>query len=353
MGSGLVESLRSLLKPGGTGSSGGLGRGRHAMPPLAGESVADRHGRFATSPVAIPPRGWWAVLKRVWQQNNEDNLGVLAAGCAFYTLLAIFPAMTALVAIYGIYADPADVGGQLATAAPLLPPAAFQLISERLNALTSTGATQLGWGAAFGIALALYSAMAGTKAVFSALNIVYEEREKRSFFAFNLQALVFTLGSILALIVTLSLVVGLPAVLGLVGLDRLVDLVLRLTRWPLLAALVMLAISVVYRFGPSRRAARWRWISPGAVFATLLWIVASIEFSWYVANFASYDKTYGSLGAVVILLLWLWVSTYVVLLGGELNAELELQTARDTTVGRDDPVGRRGAFVADNVAANS
>jgi membrane protein len=354
----IARTLRQLMRPAGAKPAGierdaaaPVRRGRHALMPSTEDESSEAIGLRAAWPSEIPPRGWWQVLGRVWQQNNEDDLGNIAASCAFYTLLAMFPAMSAFVALYGLAFNPADVERQLADVAPLLPSAVFTLLAERLKALVSTGNTSLGWGAALGLLVALYSAMAGTKALFSALNIVYEEREKRSFLAFNLQALVFTLGTILGLITALSLIVVLPAVLAFVGLSALTDLVLRSLRWPLLGVLLLLGISMLYRFGPSRRAAKWRWISPGALLATLLFLVASIGFSFYVANFASYDKTYGSLGAVVILLLWLWVSAYAVLLGGELNAELELQTLRDSTVGPDRRIGRRGAFVADTIAA--
>ena len=343
--------MAGLFKPGGTNPNAGHGRGR-GFHGISEAEIADRdpYGRHAQAPRKISRRGWWLVLQRVWQQNNEDNLGVVAAGCAFYTLLAIFPAMTAFVAIYGLWFNPADVERQLETVASLLPPAAFSLLNDRLTALTSTGNFKLGWGAALGLIIALYSATAGTKSLFAALNIVYDEREKRSFIAFNLQSIVFTLGSILGLVIALALVVVLPAVLNFLGFGGGTDLVLRLVRWPLLAGLVMLSLSLLYRFGPSRRGARWQWINPGAILGTLLWLLASAGFSFYVTSFASYDKTYGSLGAVVVLMLWLWVSAYAVLLGGELNSELELQVVKDTTIGPDRPMGRRGAYAADNVA---
>ena len=348
----LVRRLAALLKPGGTDPSIGHGRGRGFGAITEAEIAAnDPYGRHARVPGAISRRGWWLVLKRVWQQNNEDNLGVVAAGCAFYTLLAIFPAMTAFVAIYGIWFNPADVERQLSTVSSLLPPAAFSLINDRLVALTSAGTARLGWGAALGLIIALYSATAGTKSLFAALNIVYDEREKRTFVAFNLQSLVFTLGSILGLVVALALVVVLPAALNFMGFGIVTDLIIRLIRWLLLTGLVMLSLSLLYRFGPSRRGAKWQWINPGAVLGTVLWLAASGAFSFYVTAFASYDKTYGSLGAVVVLMLWLWVSAYAVLLGGELNSELELQVVKDTTIGPDRPMGRRGAYAADNVAS--
>jgi membrane protein len=284
---------------------------------------------------------------------GEDNLSVLAAGCAFFSLLSIFPAITALVSVYGLFADPVAIEQQASILADILPPDAYGLVVGQMRAVASAGQGSLGWSLILSLGFAFWSASAGVRTLFAALNIAYNEEEKRSIFVFYATALAFTIGALLAVFVALLLIVGLPAVLALIGLERLADLTIRLVRWPLLGAMVVLGIGLLYRFGPSRRTAKWRWVTWGSCAATLLWLVASILFSLYVTNFASYNQTYGSIGAVVVALMWFYVSAFVLLLGAELNAELEHQTARDTTTGPEKPMGQRGAWVADNVAGES
>lgn len=307
-------------------------------------------GRLARRPSEIPTRGWWAVLRRVFREAGSDNLPMSAASCAFFALLALFPALSVLISLYGLAFDPVSVEGQLKAVRDFVPPAAFDLITGRVHDLVTTNSSQLGWRLAFSVALALWSASAATKAMMTALNVSYEETEKRGFLVFNAVALLFTLCGILGMSLALSIIVGLPAVLQLAWLGPLADLALRLVSWGLLAGFLILGLGVMYRWGPSRSQARWRWITPGSVAVAVVWIAASVLFSFYVTNFTSYDVTYGSLGAVVAAMMWLYISAYVVLLGAELNAELELQTRQDTTSGRPRPMGERGAFVADHVA---
>ena len=314
-------------------------------------SVQDQAlGHTANRPGGIPLRGWRAVLGRVWREASSDDLTMVAAGCAFYALLALFPALSVLISVYGLLLDPAAVEEQLAAVRDLLPAATYDMIAGRVHDLVAARDTRLGWSLVFGLMLALWSTMAGTKAMMTALNVAYEEDEKRGFVRFNLIAILFTLGGIAGISLALSIIVGLPTILGFAWLGPLANLALRLVSWALLVGFLIFGLAVLYRYGPSRRGAKWRWITPGSMLVAVLWLAASLLFSFYVANFANYDVTYGSLGAVVVALMWLYISALIVLVGAELNAELELQTWRDTTLGPVKPMGQRGAFVADHVA---
>lgn len=308
-------------------------------------------GRTADRPGRIPLAGWWAVLWRVWREASSDHLPMVAASCAFYALLALFPALSVLISLYGLALDPSGVESQLAVVAGVLPATTYQMIAQRVHDLASTGQTRLGWRLAFSLMFALWTATAGTKAMMTALNMTYEEKEKRGFLRFTATAVALTLLGLVGISLALSIIVGLPAVLSFAWLGPLANLALQLVSWALLLGFLMLGLAMLYRFGPSRAEAKWRWITPGSLLVAVLWLAASLLFSFYVANFASYDVTYGSLGAVVVALMWFYISAFVVLLGAELNAELELQTWRDTTDGSPQPMGERGAFVADHVAA--
>lgn len=312
----------------------------------------DRVGRRAQSPVAIPPRGWWAVVLRVWHQLEEDNMAIVAAGCAFYAMLALFPAITALVSIYGLVADPAEVERQVEAMRGVLPQEAVELIATQARQVASGSSGTLGWSAVIALVIALYSASSGVKTLFTALCIAYEEKETRSFVRFNVMALVFTFLAILGVIAGLVVIIGVPAVLGYLPLGPLSAWAVQIASWLVLLTLVIGGLAMLYRYGPSRAPARWRWITPGSLVATGLWIAASAAFSWYAANFGSYNQTYGALGGVIILLFWLFISAYVILIGAELNAELELQTERDTTTGPELPMGRRNAYAADHTATS-
>jgi membrane protein len=308
-------------------------------------------GGTAARPTQIPARGWKEVVLRVKEQITKDNVSIVAAGCAFYALLALFPAITALVSIYGLVADPASVEAQMNSLQQVAPTEAFGIIRDQVHAVASKGSTTLGWSAGLAIVLALYSASSGVKSLFTALNIAYEEEESRGFLRYNLTALAFTLAAVVGVALGLAVIVGVPAVLGYLPLGPLAEWTIRIVSWTLLFVLVATAISATYRIGPSRAPADWRWVTPGSIAAALLWIVASLAFSFYAANFASYNETYGTLGGVIILLMWLWLSSYVVMLGAELNSELELQTVHDTTTGPERPRGQRQAYVADHTAS--
>jgi membrane protein len=304
-------------------------------------------GRNADSPAQIPARGWWAVLKRVFAGFNDDRLMTEAAGVTFYTLLAIFPAIATLVSLYGFFADPSAVNDHLQTLSGIVPAGGMDLIAAQVKALTANGRQALGLGVLIGLLTSMWSSNQGMKGLFDALNVVYHEKEKRSFLRRTLITLGFTVGAIVFIILAMSAVVLVPIVMTFLGFGDWTTLLLAAARWPLLMVLLGLFLAVVYRFGPSRTHAKWRWVSWGSAFASITWLLASIGFSYYVANFGSYNKTYGSLGAAIGFMTWIWISTIIVLLGGELNAELEQQTHRDSTVGKPKPMGLRGAYKAD------
>ena len=310
----------------------------------------DPYGRDATRPYHIPLKGWWQVAQRVWSESNRDNLSVVAAGCAFFALFAIFPALSALISLYGLTADPATVEQQFRMLSSVLPTQAFDIVIEQIHRISETSGRTLGWGLAVSLGLALWSANAVTQAMMAALNIAYEEPESRSLFRYYLNALTFTIIGILGGVVMLLAILYVPILFAFTGYSHAFELVVRVARWPFLALFVLSMLALLYRYGACRRSAKWHWVSVGSLFAMVVWLIASAAFSLYVSNFANYDRLYGSLGAVIILLFWLYISFYIVLIGAEINAELELQTAKDTTAGKARPMGERGAFVADHVA---
>jgi membrane protein len=324
-------------------------RGQRAGAGRSGAAEPDSHGHDAGTPSDIPRRGWWDILLRVKDSVSDKNLSLVAAGAGFYLLLAIPAAFTALISLYGLVADTAGVQRQVEGMRGILPAEAITLLSSQLATLASHANSTLGVGLAASLGLALWSARSGTASMIAALNIAYEEPEKRSFVWFQFIALSLTLGTILGAIVALGLVAVLPAIIDLLPLGGFGKLLASIARWPILMILVMGGLAAFYRFAPSRREPQWRWVSWGAVVATLLWIAASALFSLYVSEFASYDQTYGSIGGVVVLLMWLYLSCFVVLLGAAINAEIEHQTRRDSTVGGTRPMGQRGARMADTV----
>jgi membrane protein len=332
---------------------GRSGRERSTEEPRGVQAARARQpgrGRRAASPLAIPARGWMDILWRTYAEIGKDRLLAVAAGVVFYGLLALFPAVTALVSCYGLFADWNTVSNHLDALAGLMPAGGLEIVRDQATRITSRGPSELTLAFGFALAVAVWSANAGMKAVFDALNVVYEEDEMRSFLKLNAVSLAFTFGALAAALVALGLVVVFPLALAYLGAQGLQAALISVLRWPLLFALIVAGLSLLYRFGPSRRSAAWRWLSAGAVVAALAWIGGSLAFSYYLANFTDYNATYGSLGAVIGLMMWMWLSVVVILLGAELNAELEHQTARDTTTDRrEKPLGRRGAAMADTV----
>lgn len=319
---------------------------QHAPPQAAAEKG---RGRSADTPTEIPARGWKDILWRTYEEFNKDRVMSVAAGVTYYALLAVFPAIAALVSIYGLFSDPATIQDHLNTLSGVLPSGALDIIREQVVRIASQGGGALGFGFIFGLVLSLWSANAGMKAIFDALNIVYGEEEKRSFIKLNLLSLTFTLGAIAFILVALVGIIVLPIVLNFVGLGSRAEWILSLARWPILLIGVIFGLSLLYRFGPSRDKAEWKWVTPGGIVAAVLWLAVSMLFSWYVANFGSYNETYGSLGAVIGFMTWIWLSTVVVLFGAEINAEMEHQTTKDTTEGAHQPMGTRGAKMADTI----
>lgn len=309
----------------------------------------DPHGRSASVPEAIPLTGIKDVLWRVLHQISEDRVTLIAAGVTFYLLLGLFPAISALVALYGLVADPSTMADHLRQLAGVLPPGAFDLIAERIGALTASRNSTLGITFLFGLAVALWSTHSATLAIFDAMNVAYDETEKRGIIRLNLIGLAFTVCAMASATLVVGLVAIIPILLSYVWLDRFEEQMALIIRWPILFLIVAVATTAIYRFGPSRQPARLRWISWGSVLVTACWFAMSLGFSFYLTHFANYDATYGTLGALIGFLVWTWLSILILIVGGELNAELEHQTVHDTTTGPPLPMGGRGAYVADTL----
>jgi membrane protein len=277
-----------------------------------------------------PPQSGWpfwkSILLRVFEQAGEDRVLALAAGVVFYGLLALFPAITALVSSYALFTNASTIGDHLANLAGLMPSSAFGLINEQVSRIVTGTAGKLTFAFVIGLGLAIWSANAGIKAVFDALNVAYGLKERRSFIVLNAVSLMFTVGAIAAVLVAFGGIVLVPIVLSYLPFENTAPM-LQWLRWPALAVLLLLALALLYRFGPDHINPRWHWITPGAVFAALAWLAGSALLSWYLANFADYNATYGSLGAAIGLMTWMWISAIVVLLGAELNAELDRAAA--------------------------
>jgi len=322
-----------------------------AIGAPAGDALDHDRGRTARGPSEIPATGWKDILYRVYNNISDHRVMALAAGITFYSLLAIFPALAALVAIYGVFADPGVIAAHLDEMAGFIPSGALDVARDQLTRVAANGQGTLGVTFAIGLAASLWSANAAMKSLFDTLNIVYAEREKRGFIRLNAISLAFTAGAVAFILIAIGAVGVLPIALKFIGLPDVTDLLLRVARWPALLIILSFALALIYRFGPSREAPRWRWISWGSVAAALLWLSGSGLFSFYAANFGNFNATYGSLGAVIGFMTWMWISAIVILLGAELNAEIEHQTAHDTTTGRSKPIGLRGAHMADSVGS--
>jgi membrane protein len=315
----------------------------------ASEGKQDSRGREAIWPSQIPFKGWKDIFWRLVSEIGQDRVMLIAAGSAFYLLLALFPALAAFVSLYGIVSDPATVAAQIQFLTGLVPAGGLEIVNSQLTSLAMQPRDALSFGFLFSLALALWSANNGIKTLFEALNVAYEETEKRGFIKLHMVTFGFTLSALLIGIVVFTAIGLVPALLALFPLGNLIETLIRFLRWPLLLLFVWCGIAVLYRYGPSRARAKWRWITAGGIFATIAWFVMSIGFSYYLENFANYNAVYGSLGAVVGFMMWAWLSMTIVLVGAELNSEIEHQTRHDSTTGPDKPMGERGAYVADTV----
>lgn len=325
-----------------------------AQPSAGSASGGGGRGRGAPSPFDVPPKGWKDVLLRAWREAGDDNVGLLAAGVAFYGFLAMVPLLGSIVLSYGLVAEPATVLANVRSLTSVMPAEAAKLIGEQLLNVVTTSGGKKGFGLLLALGLALYGAMKGAGAVVTALNVAYEEKETRSFLRLNLVTLAITTGAVLMAIAATMAVAALGHLdTALPGAPGIVLVVGKLASYVVLGAVGAAGAATLYRYAPDRDAARWVWLTPGSAAVTLLWLVLTLGFGTYVANFGSYDATYGSLGAVVVLLTWLYLSAYILIMGAELNAELEHQTAVDTTAGPAQPLGTRGAEAADTVVGGS
>jgi membrane protein len=314
----------------------------------AAASFDDDRGRTADSPTQIPAKGWADVLKRTLKQVKSDNVPVVAGGVAFYIFLSLIPALLAVILVYGLVANPEDVRRQIGDYVTALPTDARQFILDQLEAITRQDTGGLGVGLAVSVITAIYSASKGMQGLIAALNVAYDEEETRKFVKLRLT----TLGLTLAVIVGGAAGIGGMALLGTVAenLGTAGGIALTILRWPLLAAFLVLGLAALYRYAPDRDRAKWRWVTPGAILATALWVVGSVAFSIYATVAGKFQESYGALSGVFVTLLWLLLSAYVIILGAEFDSEAERQTARDSTKGPRSPLGQRDAYAADTVA---
>ncbi len=317
-------------------------------PDRSASTTGGDRGRDADRPGELPARGFKDVALRVKQEAKEDNVSLLSAGVAFYLLLAMFPALAAVVSVYGLVADPMDVSQQVSDLTGTLPQEAQSLITDQLEKITQE---QQGIGVTLAVSVlaALWAASSGVKNLIAAVNVAYDECETRKFFKLRGLALALTLGAVLFAVVAIGVIAVLPVVVSELPFGSAGQMLVQVASYVGLALAFTVGLAVLYRYAPDRDAPRWRWVSWGAVIATALWVLGSVAFSVYVSNFGSYGETYGSIGAVIVLMLWLVITAFAVILGAEINSELEAQTAKDSTVGRAEPMGHRGAVKADEL----
>jgi membrane protein len=333
--------------PGGLGAAAGGGPSAvHQTDPRAVDN--GQQGRQAETPQEIPPKGWMAIAKRSAKEVKQDQVPLLAAGVAFYTLLSLFPAIIAGVSIYGLVADPETVRRQIDKLTQMLSPETATILSQQIRQITSGAGGALGVATIIGILTAVWSASSGMKALITGVNLAYDETETRKFVKLRGLAILLTLGAMLLLTVAGATIAGFPPIAD--NLPVVLQWVVSILRFVVLAALLVVGLAVLYRYAPDRDEPKWTWVSWGSGVATVVWILASIGFSIYVKSFGNYNKTYGALAGIIILMFWLYLTAVIVLAGAELNTEMELQTAKDTTKGPQEPMGERGGHAADHVA---
>ena len=306
-------------------------------------------GRTARKPLSIPYAGWRDILLRTYEEISEDRAGLAAAGVTFLGLLAIFPAIAVFVSIYSLIADVSTVQEHMDAMGAFIPQGAVEIIGSELQRLAAARETGLSLGMITGLLLTLWTANSGMKALFMAMNIAYDEKEKRGFFRLTLTSLLFTVGAIIAGILIVNALVILPVILNVLPLGPVASWITAIVPPVILFVIVNIGIALLYRHGPSRSTAQWSWVTAGSLITSTVWVIASLAFSFYLANFGNYNATYGTLGAVVGFMMWMYISAFVLLAGAELNAEIEHQTAYDTTIGPEKPMGERGAYVADTL----
>jgi membrane protein len=319
----------------------------------APSTVEANRGRNAAAPSEIPAPGWKDVLWRTFSEVMDDRVTLIAAGVTYYLLLALFPALGVLVSLYGLIADAASIEKQMGFLVGIVPAGGLDLIRAQLHNLTAPRNSTLGIALVVSFLFALWSANNGMKALFEAMNVAYGEREKRNIIVLNVLSMAFTIGALLVVIALIFVIGIVPAALALLYLDAWTETLARWTPWPFMLLLVGTGTMLIYRYGPSREDAKIRWITWGAVMSTLLWMISTIAFSYYLNNFSDYNATYGTLGALVAFMVWVWLSVVILIIGAELNAELEHQTKQDSTTGSALPMGERGAVMADTLGKSS
>ncbi len=343
---GASPARRDRSAVGGRGRGGGRGSGGQR-----GQSRGGVPGQDAEKPTDIPAEGWKQIVKRAWRETKEDNISLLAAGVAYYGFLALFPALIALVTIYGLVADPVQVRDQVESLSKTLPPDTAKLIGDQLTSIAAGSSQALSVGLAVSVLGALFSASGSVGNIVKAINIAYDEEDTRGFLKLRGLSLLLTLGAVLFFVVSIGLVAVLPAVLQQVGLGTIGVIAVGIGRWVGLVVFVLLALAIVYRYAPDRDNPKFKWVGLGSIVATVLWLLGSAAFSFYITNFGKYGKTYGALAGVVVLLLWLYLTAFIVLFGAEINSETEQQTEKDTTEGPPQPMGERRAVKADSLAS--
>jgi membrane protein len=308
-------------------------------------------GHWAKSPWQMPWPAWKDIAARTWKRTWQDNVGLVSAGVAYYGFLAIVPLLGIIVMLYGVFADPQTVVSNVRAITTILPPDAAQLIADQIIAAVKSTKETKGLGIIVALLVALYGGTNGASALITALNIAYEEKEKRSLGRYYLLAGVMTVCAVALAVLALAAATVLAFLGNLApqASDAFV-VVGRLVGYAALALIAAAVAATLYRFAPSREDARWRWITPGSVFAAVTWLLLTLGFSFYVTSITDYNVTYGSLGTIIVLLTWIYLSAYALVFGAELNSEIEHQTARDSTTGKPVPMGQRGAWAADHVA---
>ncbi|SFB85348.1 membrane protein [Zunongwangia mangrovi] len=274
------------------------------------------------NPFKLSPKGWWKVVKQVKNEISADKVSIVSAGVAFYAFLATFPAIMALISLYGLTTDPQEIQRQINELSAMMPQQAFEILQQRIDVFLETHGDKLGWGTLFGILFSIWSANKGTNGLLTGVDIAYDTKEDHNIFKQYLMASIFTIGGLAMLILSMILIVGFPALVHKIGLPTYIEDLISWSRWLLLAFLVSIFLCLVYKFAPARDKPKTRWVIPGALFSTFVWLAASYGFSFYVSNFGNYGEVYGSISAVVVLLLWLYITCFIILLGAEINTEI-------------------------------
>lgn len=309
-------------------------------------------GRLARSPQEIPPQGWKDIMLRVKGNIKSDRLSLLSAAMAYFALFSLVPALSSFVLIYAWVSDPQDIANHISSMSGLIPSELEQVLTTTLGSLASTASSSLGIGAIISLLISLWAASKISKSVIEAMNIIYDEEDNRGFFKSAFLALGLTLLGIVLSILALAVIIGIPTVTNILNLPDALETGVTVGSWILLLAIFSFFLSVIYRYGPNRHNAKWRWVSLGSVVAAILWAITSLLFSWYAKEFGNFNKTYGSLASIIVLMTWFYLTSFVILLGGEINAELEHQTKRDSTTGREKPMGQRHASMADTLGVS-